>query len=144
MGIASYYSHRGYFAEVARVHVSEAGDIKVEKVWLVGDIGSQVINPTGAMNQAQGSVIDGIGQALALAVTFDKGHAVQSNFNDYPLIRMPAAPDVDVTFLVSNNPPTGLGEPALPPVIPAVANAIFQATGKRIRSLPIDTKQLKA
>jgi isoquinoline 1-oxidoreductase beta subunit len=144
MGIASYYSHRGYFAEVARVHVSEAGDIKVEKVWLVGDIGSQVINPTGAMNQAQGSVIDGIGQALALAVTFDKGHAVQGNFNEYPLIRMPAAPDVDVTFLVSNNPPTGLGEPALPPVIPAVTNAIFQATGKRIRSLPIDTRQLKA
>jgi isoquinoline 1-oxidoreductase beta subunit len=144
MGIASYYSHRGYFAEVARVHVSEAGDIKVEKVWLVGDIGSQVINPTGAMNQAQGSVIDGVGQALALAVTFDKGRAVQSNFHEYPLIRMPAAPDVDVTFLVSNNPPTGLGEPALPPVIPAVTNAIFQATGKRIRSLPIDAKQLKA
>jgi isoquinoline 1-oxidoreductase beta subunit len=144
MGIASYYSHRGYFAEVARVHVSEAGEIKVEKVWLVGDIGSQVINPTGAMNQAQGSVIDGIGQALALAVTFDKGRAVQSNFHEYPLIRMPAAPDVDVTFLVSNNPPTGLGEPALPPVIPAVTNAIFQATGKRIRALPIDVRQLKA
>ena len=144
MGIASYYSHRGYFAEVARVHVSEAGEIKVEKVWMVGDIGSQVINPTGAMNQAQGSVIDGIGQALALAVTFDKGRAVQSNFHEYPLIRMPAAPDVDVTFLVSNNPPTGLGEPALPPVIPAVTNAIFQATGKRIRSLPIDTRLLRA
>jgi isoquinoline 1-oxidoreductase beta subunit len=144
MGIASYYSHRGYFAEVARVHVSEAGEIKVEKVWLVGDIGSQVINPTGAMNQAQGSVIDGVGQALGLQLTFDKGHAVQSNFHQYPLIRMPAAPEVDVTFLVSNNPPTGLGEPALPPVIPAVTNAIFAATGKRIRSLPIDARQLKA
>jgi isoquinoline 1-oxidoreductase beta subunit len=144
MGIASYYSHRGYFAEVVRAHVSEAGEIKVENVWVVGDVGSQIVNPTGAMNQAQGAVIDGVGQALALAVTFDKGRAVQSNFHDYPLIRMPAAPDVDVTFLVSNNPPTGLGEPALPPVIPALTNAIFQATGKRIRSLPIDTKLLKA
>jgi isoquinoline 1-oxidoreductase beta subunit len=144
MGVASYYSHRGYFAEVVKAHVSEAGEISVQNVWVVGDIGSQIINPTGAMNQAQGSVIDGVGQALALAVTFDKGRAVQGNFHQYPLIRMPAAPDVDVTFLVSNNPPTGLGEPALPPVIPALTNAIFQATGKRIRNLPIDARQLKA
>jgi isoquinoline 1-oxidoreductase beta subunit len=144
MGIASYYSHRGYFAEVVRAHVSEAGEIKVEKVWVVGDIGNQIINPTGAMNQAQGAIIDGLGQALDLALTFDKGRAVQSNFHDYPPIRMPAAPDVDVTFLVSDHPPTGLGEPALPPVIPALTNALFQATGKRIRSLPIDTRLLKA
>jgi isoquinoline 1-oxidoreductase beta subunit len=129
---------------VVRAHVSDAGEIKVEKVWVVGDIGNQIINPTGAMNQAQGAIIDGLGQALDLALTFDKGRAVQSNFHDYPPIRMPAAPDVDVTFLVSDHPPTGLGEPALPPVIPALTNALFQATGKRIRSLPIDTRLLKA
>jgi isoquinoline 1-oxidoreductase beta subunit len=144
MGIASYYSHRGYFAEVVRASVSDAGAVTVEKVWVAGDIGSEVINPTNALNQAQGSVIDGVSQALALAVTFEDGHAVQSNFNDYPLIRMPAIPQVEVVFLKSANPPTGLGEPALPPVIPALCNAIFAATGKRIRDLPIDARLLKA
>jgi len=92
----------------------------------------------------QGACIDGVGQALGLKITVDKGRVEQTNFHQYPLIRMPAAPDVDVAFLVSNNPPTGLGEPALPPVIPALCNAIFAATGKRVRSLPIDTALLKA
>ncbi len=144
MGIAHYFCHLGYFAEVVQASVETNGAIKVDHVWVAGDIGSQVINPTGALNQAQGSVIDGISQALALAVTFENGQAVQSNFNDYPLIRMPAAPQIEVAFLKSDNPPTGLGEPALPAVIPALCNALFQATGKRIRSLPIDVRQLKA
>jgi isoquinoline 1-oxidoreductase beta subunit len=144
MGIACYFSHNGYFAEVVRARVSEAGEVKVEKVWIAGDIGNQIINPTGAMNQAQGAAIDGLGQALGLKITVDKGRVEQTNFHQYPLIRMPAAPDVDVAFRVSNHPPTGMGEPALPPVIPALTNAIFAATGKRVRALPIDAAQLKA
>ena len=144
MGIAYYFSHLGYFAEVVRAHVSEAGEIKVEKVWVAGDIGSHIINPTGALNQAEGSVIDGLGQALGTEITLANGAVDQSNFYDYPLIRMQDAPPIEVKFIKTEFSPTGLGEPALPPVIPALTNAIFQATGKRIRSLPIDTKLLKA
>jgi isoquinoline 1-oxidoreductase beta subunit len=144
MGVACYYSHSGYFAEVVRASVSESGAVKAEKVWVVGDVGNQIVNPTGALNQVEGACIDGVGQALGLKVTLDKGRIEQTNFHQYPLIRMPAAPDVEVAFRITDHPPTGLGEPALPPVIPALTNAIFAATGKRVRSLPIDTRQLKA
>lgn len=142
MGAAAYFAEDGYFAEVVRASVSAKGQVKVEEVWVVGDVGNQIINPSGAMNQVQGSVIDGLGQALGLAITLEKSSVVQTNFHQYPLIRMPQAPQVHVTFLTSPNPPTGLGEPALPPVIPALTNAIFAATGKRIRTLPVDTRQL--
>ena len=138
LGFGYYYSHQGYFAEVVEVSVSDRGQVQVHNVWVAGDVGAHIINPHGAMNQVQGSIIDGIGQATSLAVKIEGGAAAQSNFHDYPLPRMPMTPQIHVEFLLTDNPPTGLGEPALPPVVPALANAVFAATGKRVRSLPID------
>ncbi|TFW34826.1 xanthine dehydrogenase family protein molybdopterin-binding subunit [Massilia horti] len=142
-GIAFHFSHRGYIAEVAEVTVSRDGKLKVDRVVVVTDIGAQIVNLSGAENQVQGSVIDGLSTLMYPELDIEKGRVVQSNFHEYQLLRMPdTPPKIEVHFLKSDYPVTGLGEPALPPLAPAVCNAIFAAIGKRVRQLPLSKTDL--
>ena len=143
-GIAFYFSHLGYFAQVAEVTVSQEGQLKVDRLVTGADIGAQVVNLSGAENQVEGSVVDALSVMMYQELNIERGRVVQSNFDSYPLLRMTEAPTkIETHFLKTNNPTTGLGEPALPPVAPAICNAIFAATGKRIRQFPLARTDLR-
>jgi isoquinoline 1-oxidoreductase beta subunit len=135
-GFACHFMFGAYVAEVVSITLPDPNKIKVENVVCVVDCGI-VVNRSGAVNQLEGGVIDGLSAALQQAVHIEGGKAKESNFNNYPLLRMKDAPTVDVHLVDSDAHPEGLGEMSLPPVAGALCNAIYAATGKRIRKLPI-------
>ncbi len=136
MGIGAYFCHLGYCAQVAEVTVDASNAITVNQVWVACDIGSQVINPRAAENMVFGSVIEGMSH-MGQEITLTKGVVDQTNFHAHPIMRFRQQPAIEAYWIKSAFSPTGLGEPALPPTLPAVANAVFAATGKRIRTLPL-------
>jgi len=136
MGIAFYYSHAGHIAEVVELSVPESKRIRIHQVTVAADVGP-IINMSGAEAMLQGSVIDGLSALAGQEITYQKGRVEQQNFDRYPLLRIPQTPPVHVHFVESDHPPTGLGEPALPPLAPAVGNALFIASGQRVRTMPL-------
>ena len=136
MGIGAWFCHLGYFATVADVTVDAQNKVTVHHIWAAGDIGSQIINPAAAENISFGGIIEGMSH-MGQEITLVDGKVQQSNFHNHPLMRMRQAPKIEVYWRKTDYAPTGLGEPTLPPTLPAVSNAIFAATGKRIRTLPL-------
>ncbi len=141
-GIAVAQSFGSYVAEVAEVSVAADGTPKVHRVVAAVDCG-MTVNPQTIARQIEGAIVYGLSAALYGKITFKDGRVEQGNFHDYPVLRMNEMPRVEVHILPSTENPGGIGEPGTPPIAPALANAIFAATGRRVRTLPIDTAQLK-
>jgi isoquinoline 1-oxidoreductase beta subunit len=140
-GIATHFSFDSYVAQVAEVSVDKDGVPHVHRVVCAVDCG-RVINPDSVKAQMEGGIVFGLTAALKDAITLEGGRVQQRNFHDYPMLRINESPEIDVHIVPSTEAPTGVGEPGVPPVAPAVANAIFAITGKRIRQLPIRTVEL--
>lgn len=134
-GIGAYYCFDTYITQIAEVLKQDNGKIKIKKIYCAVDCGI-LINHSGAENEVEGGIIDGIGNALYAEITLTNGKPDQVNFNHYRMIKMREVPEIEVQFIKSNEHPTGLGEPPLPPAGPAVANAVFAATGVRLRTQP--------
>ncbi len=135
MGIACCIDYGTIVAEIAQVTVSD-GRIRVPRVWAVMDCG-MVVNPDGAASQVEGNIIWGLSSALKETIVFKEGRPTASNFGGYPLLRIDEAPEIVVDLMPSDRPPQGVGEPAIGPVPAALANAVFKATGRRMRDLPL-------
>lgn len=140
-GVSVYYCHNSYVAEVVDIEKNDNNELKIKKVWCAVDCGI-VVNREGALNQIEGGIIDGIGSAMYSSLNFENGRPIQENFNSYRLIRHTEAPPEIETFFVSNEiAPTGLGEPTLPPISGALANAMYKATGQRYYHQPFATAE---
>lgn len=135
-GIATHFSFDSYVGQVAEVSVDKKGEVRVHRVVCAVDCG-QVVNPDSVKAQMEGGIIFGLTAALKDEITLDRGRVQQGNFHDYPMLRINESPEIEVHIVPSKEKPTGVGEPGVPPVAPAVANAIFAVTGKRVRKLPI-------
>jgi isoquinoline 1-oxidoreductase subunit beta len=142
-GIATHFSFDSYVAQVAEISVEKDGTVRVHRVVAAVDCG-RTVNPDTVKAQLEGGIIFGLTAALKTEITLDKGRVQQRNFNDYPMVRMFESPTIEVFIVPSTEHPTGVGEPGVPPVAPAVANAIFAATGKRVRRLPIKPEDLRS
>ena len=136
LGLSFYFCHAAHIAEVAEVSVDRNKKLRLHKVTAAVDVGP-IINMSGAVSQVQGAIIDGFSTMVGQKITMEAGRIQQTNLHQYPVLRIDAAPEVDVHFIQSDHDPTGLGEPALPPLAPAVANAIYAATGERVRKMPL-------
>ena len=135
IGLACHFTFGGYAAHAIEVQARDSG-WHIERCVCVADVG-QVVNPAGVEAQLMGGTIDGLSTAIGLEITVANGRIEQSNFDGYPLMRMPDAPNVETHILSSALPPSGAGEMGIPSAAPALANAIFAATGKRLRNLPL-------
>ena len=141
-GVSAQFAFGTYMAQVAEVSVGADGDVRVHRVVCALDCG-QVVNPDTVVAQIEGGVVFGLTAALWGQVTFDKGRVQQSNFGDYRIMRIGEAPAVEVHIVASSDDPGGIGEPGTAAIAPALANAVFAATGKRVRKLPVDAAGLK-
>jgi isoquinoline 1-oxidoreductase beta subunit len=136
LGLACHFTFGGYAAHAMEVSVSKTGELRIERCICAVDVG-QPVNPLGIEAQMMGGTIDGISTALSLEITVKDGRVVEQNLPDYPLLRSAGAPDVEVIVVPSRKTPSGAGEMGIPTAAPALCNAIFAATGVRIRALPI-------
>ncbi len=142
-GIAGHFSFDSYVAQVAEVSIDKDHNPRVHKIYAAVDCG-RVINPDTVKAQIEGGIVFGLTAALKTEITLENGRVQQNNFNNYPMVRMFESPEIEVRIVESTEKPTGVGEPGVPPVAPAVANAILALTGKPIRRLPITAEDLRS
>jgi isoquinoline 1-oxidoreductase beta subunit len=142
-GIAVHESFGSFIAQAAEVSLTAKNELRVHRVVCAVDCG-RIVNPDTIKAQMESGIVFGLTAALYGAITLKNGRVEQENFHDYPLLHMAAMPKVEVHIISSDEPPGGIGEPGVPPIAPAVANALFAASGARVRSLPLTPDKIKA